>query len=75
MRRIAIATGVIFSAIVCGFAFATALECYRTGVLVTKTLNVPKHYFLWLISLGYLFLTLEFGREFFHDFKKTGGKD
>jgi len=75
MKRIAMATGVIFSAIVCWFAFTTALECYRTGVLVTKTLNVPKHYFLFLISLGYLFLTLEFGREFFHDFRETGGKN
>lgn len=74
MKRIAMAVGVIFSAIVCWFAFATALECYRTGVLVTKTLNVPKHYFLFLISLGYLFLTLEFGREFFHDIRGTEGK-
>ena len=75
MRGIAMAAGVIFSAIVCWFAFTTALESYRTGVLVTKTFNIPKHYFLFLICVGYLCLTLEFARQFFHDFRGTEGKD
>lgn len=75
MRRIAMASGVIVSAIICWFSFATALECYRTGVLVTKTINVPKHYFLFLICLGYLCLLFEFVRQFFHDLRGTEERD
>ena len=75
MRRIAMASGVIVSAIVCYFSFATALECYTTGVLVTKTINVPKHYFLFLICLGYLLLLCEFARQLFHDLKGKEERD
>lgn len=75
MRRTAMISGVIVSAIICYFSFTTALECYTSGVLVTKTFNVPKHYFLFLICLGYLLLMCEFARQLFHDFKRTEERD
>ena len=75
MRRIALVAGIIVSAIICWFSFVTALDCYKTGVLVTKTINVPKHYFLFLICLGYLGLLLEFARQFFHNLRGTEEKD
>ena len=65
MRLLSLTSGILISAIITWFSFETALECYRTGVLVTKTLNVPKHYFLFLICLGYLCLLCEFARQFF----------
>ena len=58
------AVGMIVSLIICWFAIKTSYNCYQSGVLLTKTMNVPKHYFLMLIALGYLFLLLEFGRQF-----------
>jgi TRAP-type C4-dicarboxylate transport system permease small subunit len=75
MKRTAMAAGVIVSGIISCFSFVTALECYRTGVLVTKTINVPKHYFLFLICLGYLFLLFEFARQFVHGLRRTGEED
>jgi C4-dicarboxylate transporter, DctQ subunit len=57
--------GIAVSAIICWFGLVTAWDCYVTGVVVTKTYSVPKHYFLPFISLGYFFLLVEFGRQFF----------
>lgn len=65
MRLLSLTSGVLISAIITWFSFETALECYRTGVLVTKTINVPKHYFIFLICLGYLCLLFEFARQLF----------
>jgi TRAP-type C4-dicarboxylate transport system permease small subunit len=65
MRLLSLTSGVLISAIITWFSFETALECYRTGVLVTKTINVPKHYFIFLICLGYLSLLFEFARQLF----------
>jgi TRAP-type C4-dicarboxylate transport system permease small subunit len=56
--------GIIISAIICWFSITTSYDCYISGVLLTKTMNVPKHYFLMLIALGYFFLLLEFARQF-----------
>ncbi|MBN1106383.1 MAG: TRAP transporter small permease [Deltaproteobacteria bacterium] len=68
------AMGVIVSALICWFSLVTAWECYQTGVVVTKTLTVPKAPFLLLIALGYLFLLGEFGRQFFRNIKAWGVK-
>jgi C4-dicarboxylate transporter DctQ subunit len=56
--------GVIISAIIGAFSIITAWECYQSGVVVTKTLTISKHYFLLLIALGYFLLLGEFGRQF-----------
>jgi C4-dicarboxylate transporter DctQ subunit len=56
--------GVLVSAVVTWFSIVAAWDCYVTGVVVTKTLTVGKHYFLAFITLGYLFLLVEFGRQF-----------
>lgn len=64
------AAGVIISAIICFFSLATAWDGYLTGVVVTKTLTIPKHYFLLLISLGYFFLMIEFSRQFLRHFRE-----
>lgn len=56
-------TGVVISGIIAWFSAVTAWDCYASGVVVTKTLTIPKHYFLLLITLGYIFLLLEFARQ------------
>jgi TRAP-type C4-dicarboxylate transport system permease small subunit len=55
--------GVIISAVICWFGLVTSWDCYQSGVVVTKTLTISKHYFLLMISLGYLLLLFEFGRQ------------
>lgn len=54
--------GILVSAVICWFAVVTAWQCYETNVVVTKTLTIPKHYFLWAIGFGYLLLLFEFLR-------------
>ena len=56
--------GIFISAVITWFSIVAAWDCYVTGVVVTKTLTVGKHYFLAFITLGYFFLLLEFGRQF-----------
>ena len=61
------AVGILVSALICWFALVASWDCYVTGVVVTKTFSIPKYYFLPFISLGYLFLLIEFGRQFFRN--------
>jgi C4-dicarboxylate transporter, DctQ subunit len=56
--------GVLISAVITWFSIVAAWDCYVTGVVVTKTLTIGKHYLLVFITLGYFFLLLEFGRQF-----------
>ena len=63
------AVGIIISAIICWFSGVTAWNCFVSGVVVTKTLTIPKFYFLSLISLGYFVLLLEFLRQFLENLK------
>ena len=63
--------GMIVSGIISWFSLLASYECYVSGVLLTKSLNVPKHYFLILIFLGYFFLLLEFGRKFLNNFRTS----
>lgn len=64
------AGGIVVSAIICWFSAVTAWDCYVSGVVVTKTLTIPKFYFLSLISLGYFVLLLEFARQFIKNLKR-----
>lgn len=75
LRLFSAVTGVIISAIICWFSLATAWDCYKSGVLVTKTLTVPKHYFLILIFLGYLLLLVEFTRQFLQHLRESGNRE
>ena len=75
MRLLATATGVLISAIICSFSLVTARDCYISGVIEVKTLSVPKHYFLFVIFLGYLFLLVEFARQFFQHLKELRKQD
>jgi TRAP-type C4-dicarboxylate transport system permease small subunit len=59
--------GIFVSAVICWFGLVTSYDCYVTGVVVTKTFSIPKHYFLPFISLGYFFLLLEFVRQLFRN--------
>ena len=74
LRLLSAATGVIISAIICWFSLMPAWDCYKSGVVVTKTLTIPKHYFLVLISIGYLFLLVEFVRQFFRHLRELREK-
>ena len=47
----------------------TAWDCYTSGIVVTKTLTISKHYFLVMIGIGYFLLLLEFGRQGFNHFR------
>jgi len=67
------AVGIIISAIISWFSAVTAWDCYQSGVVVTKTLTIPKHYFLMLITLGYFFLLVEFSRQFLNHAKRLKG--
>jgi len=63
--------GICISALITWFSIVTAWDCYQSGVVVTKTLTIPKHYFLLLITLGYFLLILEFGRQFYRHLKAS----
>lgn len=69
------AMGVLISAIVCGFSMGTSWDSYVSGVVVIKTLSIPKYYFLMLIALGYFLLLIEFARQFFGHFKELREKN
>jgi TRAP-type C4-dicarboxylate transport system permease small subunit len=74
LRLLSMGSGVLVSAIICWFSLATAWDCFKSGVLVTKTLTLPKHYFLILIFIGYFLLLVEFARQFFQQLKELGEK-
>ena len=61
--------GIFISALITWFSVVTAWGCYESGVVVTKTLTIPKHYFLLFITLGYFLLMFEFGRQFYNQLK------
>lgn len=63
--------GICISALITWFSMVTAWSCYESGVVVTKTLTIPKHYFILFITLGYFLLILEFGRQFYHHLKAS----
>ena len=65
------AIGIFVSALICWFGLVTSWDCYLTGVVVTKTFSIPKAYFLPFISLGYFFLLVEFGRQFFRNLTRV----
>jgi TRAP-type C4-dicarboxylate transport system permease small subunit len=69
------AMGVLISAIICGFSMATAWDSYVSGVVVIKTLSIPKYYFLMLIALGYFLLLIEFARQFLGHFQELREKN
>jgi TRAP-type C4-dicarboxylate transport system permease small subunit len=66
--------GLLVSGIIVWFSGATAWDCYENGIVVTKTLTLPKFYFLALISLGYLLLLGEFARQGLKHFKRLKEK-
>jgi TRAP-type C4-dicarboxylate transport system permease small subunit len=41
LRLLSMGSGVLVSAIICWFSLATAWDCFKSGVLVTKTLTLP----------------------------------
>jgi TRAP-type C4-dicarboxylate transport system permease small subunit len=69
------ALGIAVSAVICWFSIITSYECYKSGVLMTKTLTIPKHYFLVLITVGYLFLLFVFARQFLGHLRSLRGKN
>jgi len=68
------ALGILISFIICCFALVTAWDCYKSKVVLTKTLTIPKHYFLLLIFLGYFLLLLQFSRQFLRWLKEIIGE-
>ncbi len=67
--------GVIISGIIFWFALVTSWNCYQTGVVVTKTLVISKHYFLLMISFGYILLLFEFARQLLNHYRSFRGGD
>ena len=64
------AAGSCVSIIITWTALKVAIDCYKTGVLLTKTISIPKYPFILLLALGYLCLFLEFARQFLSHLKK-----
>jgi len=56
-------SGAVTSAVICYFSIVTAWNSYVSGVVVTKTLTIPKHYFLFMIALSYFLLFIEFSKQ------------
>jgi TRAP-type C4-dicarboxylate transport system permease small subunit len=61
--------GIFISAVIVWFSAITAWDSYMSGIVVTKTLTVQKHSFIFLITWGYLFLLIEFVRQFHNRIK------
>lgn len=62
--------GIFVSAVICWFGLMETWKSYKTGMVITKTLSIHKHYFLFLIPFGYFLLLVEFGRQFLHHLGK-----
>lgn len=62
--------GSCVSVVIVWTALKVAIESYKTGVLLTKTISIPQYPFILLIALGYLCLFLEFSRQFLSHLKK-----
>jgi C4-dicarboxylate transporter, DctQ subunit len=52
------------------FALITTWTCYAENVMITKMLFLPKFYFILIIFIGYLFLAIEFTRQFRTNLKR-----
>jgi len=62
--------GSLVAAVIVWTSLRVALDSYKTGVLLTKTISVPQYPFILLIALGYLFLFFEFIRQFISHIKR-----
>jgi C4-dicarboxylate transporter, DctQ subunit len=69
MNLISCGVGVFICGVITWFSMVTSWRCYESGIVVTKTLTIPKEYFLLFITLGYFFLLLEFARQFRNYFR------
>jgi TRAP-type C4-dicarboxylate transport system permease small subunit len=69
MNLISCGVGVFICGVITWFSMTAAWDSYTSGIVVTKTLTIQKHYFLLLIALGYLLLLLEFARQFRNYFR------
>lgn len=56
--------GALVSIILCLMSFLSGLYSYRDGLKVVKIYAVGKHYFLFIISFGFLLLFIQFIRQF-----------
>lgn len=71
--------GAFVSIILCLMSFMAGVYSYRDGLKVVKIYAIGKHYFLFIISFGFLLLFVEFLRQFennlrlLKDKKKQGG--
>ena len=55
--------GALVCAVLTYFGVVTAIDCFKTGVVEVRTLDVPKYYFMTLIAVGYFLLFGEFCRQ------------
>jgi len=55
--------GAFVCAILTYFGVVTAIDCFQSGVIEVRTLDVPKYYFMILLSIGYVLLFGEFCRQ------------
>jgi TRAP-type C4-dicarboxylate transport system permease small subunit len=55
--------GALVCAILTYFGIVTAIDCFRSGVIEVRTLDVPKYYFMVVIAVGYFLLFGEFCRQ------------
>lgn len=56
--------GALVSIILCLMSFLAGVYCWRDGLKVVKIYTIGKHYFLFIISFGFLLLFIEFLRQF-----------
>ena len=63
------AVGALVSIILSLMSFVAAAYSYRDGLKVVKIYTIGKYYFLFIISLGFFLLLVEFLREFSNDIR------
>lgn len=77
VRRVLERVSGLAGAVACGllawFGLVAALDCYRSGVVEVRTLDVPKFYFMLVLALGYGLLAAQFCRQLFA--RRTRGQE
>jgi TRAP-type C4-dicarboxylate transport system permease small subunit len=75
LNLVSCGVGIFICGVITWFSMTAAWDSYVSGVVVTKTLTIQKYYFLLLITLGYLFLLVEFARQFRNHLRASKEED
>jgi TRAP-type C4-dicarboxylate transport system permease small subunit len=69
LNMVTSAIGVIVCLIIAWYSMETAVEYFKSGVDVVKSLSIPKAPFLVILSLGTFMLSVQFLRDTYHSLR------